>query len=70
MNRGRPKILKDPVRVLLSLDYETIKALDYLQRHSGVNRSQLIRIAIERFCAGEYEREALTDGKEEYKPGR
>lgn len=65
MNRGRPKILKDPVRVLLSLDYETIKALDYLQRHSGVNRSQLIRIAIERFCAGEYDREVVADGKAE-----
>lgn len=69
MNRGRPKMLKDPVRVLLSLDHETIKALDYLQRHSGVNRSQLIRIAIEKFCAGEYEREVIADGKEEYKQG-
>ena len=64
MNRGRPKTLKDPFKVLLTLDNETIRALDYFQRISGVSRSQIIRIAIDRFLSGDDNRGGANNGKE------
>lgn len=56
--------MKDPFRILLTLDNETIKALDYFQRISGVSRSQIIRIAIDRFLSGDDNRGGVKNGKE------
>lgn len=53
MNRGRPRIIKDPVRVLLTLDEGTIKALDFYINESGLTRTQIIRTAIDLLLSGE-----------------
>lgn len=53
MNRGRPRTIKDPVRVLLTLDEGTIKALNFYMNESGLTRTQIIRTAIDLLLSGE-----------------
>jgi hypothetical protein len=61
---GRPRMLRNPVNVVLRIEKELLEAAKVSAREQGVSLSHVMRAALRRFVGGQ--RPRLRHSKEKY----